>query len=457
MKKINESSLITRSRSAVFVGLAIVYLLNTVLHNSYLNIALSGISLLCLLLCLPFAKGNSRILTVALIMTGAFILVNSGAGYSLWVNSLSQNANLITLLILVPVFGLPLKYGGYYEVLDTLVNKYMNNKHKIYWVPALLCHFFGALMNLGSIPVVYQFIIHGKLPKEFEKVPAAILMGFSTSLFWSPNMISVSLVTHYLHVSWAEFARVGISFTILSLVVGWLVHIMSGKNSPDCFTEPVVNQSINGKKMAELLFFCLVFLGSVIFIATKTSIIVIHAVPVLALVFPVLWLCTLRRAKSIFPAYYDYLETTLPRFTSEVAIFIGAGFLTSALMTTDYGDKISLFFRDYLGGNPFFLCFFIVLSIVLLSVIGITPMVTAMAYSASLSPALIGLSPHLLSLVIIGGWAAGIVVSPFTGVTLIMSGLTRQSPFKVARSNWGFSLIMILLLSAVPLLQLINI
>ncbi|SFH00528.1 hypothetical protein SAMN05660649_03500 [Desulfotomaculum arcticum] len=452
---INTSGLITRTRSIVFAGLAMVYLLNTVLQNNFLNYTLSGISVLCLLVCLPFAKGNARVLTLILLVAGAVVLTNSGADSNLWINSLSQNANLITLLILVPAFGIPLRYGGYYEVLDALVNKYMNNKHRIYWVPALLCHFFGALMNMGAIPVVYQLIIHGKLPQEFKKVPAAILRGFSASIFWSPNMISVALVTHYLQVSWAEFARVGIFFTILTLLVGWLVYIMFDKSTPDCHVPPI-NQQLNGRKIAELIFFCLAFLGSIIYIATKTSITVLHAVPVLALVFPVLWLCSLRRAKSILPAYLDYMENTLPRFTSEVAIFIGAGFLTAAMLSSDYSDQVSLLFRDYLGVNLYFLCFFIVSSIVLLSVVGITPMITAMAYSASLKPDLMGISPHLLSLVIIGGWAAGVIVSPFTGVTLIMSSLSRQSSFEVARSNWLFSLIMILLLSAVPLLQIIN-
>ncbi|WP_027364254.1 hypothetical protein [Desulfotruncus alcoholivorax] len=456
MNEIINSGFITGTRSIVFAGLAMVYLLNTVLHNSYLNYILSGISVLCLLVCLPFAKGNARILTLILLIAGALVLIDSGADYGLWINALSQNANLITLLILVPVFGLPIQYGGYYEVLDALVNKYMSSKHRIYWVPALLCHFFGALMNMGAIPVVYQIIIHGKLPKEFRKVPAAILRGFSASIFWSPNMISVALVTHYLRVSWAEFARVGIIFTILTLTVGWLVYLMLDKSAPDC-NEPSINQQPSGRKIAELLFFCLAFLGSIVFIATKTSLTVLHAVPVLALVFPVLWLCSLRRAKSILPAYLDYLENTLPRFTSEVAIFIGAGFLTAAMLSSDYSDKVALLFRDYLGVNLYFLCFFIVSSIVMLSIVGIAPMITAMAYSASLKPALMGISPHLLSLVIIGGWSAGVIVSPFSGVTLIMSGLTRQSSFEVARSNWLFSLIMILLLTAVPLLQIINI
>ena len=71
VNEINNSGLITRTRSIVFAGLAMVYLLNTALHNNYLNYTLSGISLLCLLVCLPYAKGNARILTLILLIAGA--------------------------------------------------------------------------------------------------------------------------------------------------------------------------------------------------------------------------------------------------------------------------------------------------------------------------------------------------------------------------------------------------
>lgn len=445
---------LTGIKSVLIASMALVYLANVYIHIPYLDYVLSFICLLCILVCFPFIKGNPRTVSLLLFSIGSVMLFITGADLKLWLQSVSTNASLVTLVILVPIFGTPLNYGGYYNVLDALVNRYMSNRHRTYWVPAFLSHFFGALMNMGAIPVVYQLIIHGKLKQQFIHVPNAISRGFSSSIYWSPNMVSVAIVTHYFNVSWAEFARGGILFTLLSLLVGWLVHIISSKkdaagiNPPDREDAP-----INGKKVAQLIAFCSFFLGVIIIVATKTTFPVLNVVPLMALLYPVLWLGLLGKGNAIIHAYRDYFKNTLPRFTSELIMFLAAGFIASALLSTGSGDKISLFLREYIGLNPYMICFFVSSSVIGLSILGISPMVTVMAYSASLKPDLIGLPPELLSLVLVGGWAVSVVASPFAGVTLIMSGLTYKSPFEIARSNWLFGVIMIFMLSALPIIK----
>ncbi|MBF7083656.1 hypothetical protein IT084_11790 [Desulfallas sp. Bu1-1] len=445
---------INTARSSLCAGLALTYLAKAYLQWPVLNTVLSIVCLFCILICFSAVRGVTRSVALILFLSGALLLVFAGADVKLWLIAVTQNANLITLLVLVPVFGMPLKYGGYYQVLDAMVDRYMNHRHRIYWVPALLGHFFGALMNMGAIPVVYKLIIHGKLPRVFQSVPGAILRGFSSSIYWSPNMVSVALVTYYLRVPWAEFARGGIILTLISLLVGWLIHLITdGKPQNHMDTNLPAREGIDRKKLAELFVFCSLFLGTIIYIATETAIPVLDAVPLLALAYPVFWLGVLGKGCVILEAYEDYMRYTLPGFASEIVMFLGAGFVAAALSITSIGDKISLFLKDFIGLNPYLLCFFIVSSIVLFSVVGVTPMVTVMAYSASLNPALMGLSSHLLSLVLVGGWATSVLVSPFTGVTLIMSGLTQKSSFEIARSNWLFGGVMVLLLSAMPLLQ----
>jgi hypothetical protein len=485
-----------RYRPVLFVILALNYLAYAYLQLSYLSVLLSVVCLICLLLCLPHIKSSSLIVGLILFLSGIVLLILADAGLELWLNSIIINANLITLLILVPLFGLPLSYGGYSKVLDALAGRYMNSSNRVYWTPALLTHFFGAFMNIGALPVVYQLVIPGKLSPVFHKVPAAILRGFCSSIYWSPNMISVAVVTHYLHVSWADFARTGIVFAVLSLLAGWLVHIITELNRPKTPASvgggfqravkssmdsaniqrglnPPLNEvsfkvknkgdvepstpantelTVDRKKLSELLFFSMTFLGIIVIIATRTTIPVLNAVPLLALVYPIFWLGLLGKANKISCAYKDYIKHTLPGFSSEIVIFMGAGFVATAILASGGGAKISLLVSELIGLNTYLLCFFIASSIILSAVLGITPMVTVMVYSVSLDPALIGLSPQLLSLVLVGGWATGVIVSPFTGVTLIMSGLTQKTSFRIARENWLFGIIMVLLLSAVPLM-----
>lgn len=453
--KLSKYVVMPLNKSILCISLAFIYLLNAFLQAPSLDIILSVICLLLVTVCFPTVKGNTRIVITLLFLIGAALLILTNANIELWLNAISKNTNFVVLLILVPIFGLPLNYGGYYTDLDIMVSKYMNTKHRIYWLPALLSHFFGSLMNMGAIPIVFQLIIHGKLPLSLLSVPSAILRGFISSIYWSPNMVSVALVTHYLNISWAEFVRVGIFFTLLSLLVGWLSHIYSLRKSDLQLTPKILeaNLEINKRKVTELVFFCAVFLGLIIFIAVKTTFPVLKAVPLLALMYPIFWLISIGKGNVIFGAYRDYLTNSLPRFTSEIVMFLGAGFVASALISTGNDEKISLLLLDFIGLNAYLLCFFILSSIVLLSLVGITPMVTVMAYSAALKPELIGITPQLLALVLVGGWAIGALVSPFTGVTLIMSGLTQKSSFEIARANWLYGFIMVLLFSTIPFLQ----
>lgn len=442
-----------RFRTILCASVAFVYLISAFIDLSFKNDILSIICLTCLTVCLPFIKGNARVVASVLFLVGAGIMASNGAGLAIWKTGLINNCNLIALLLLVPVFGMPLKYGDYYGVLDSLASRYMNGWHRIYWVPALLTHFFGALMNMGAMPVVYQLIVRGKLPQVFNSVPASILKGFSSSIYWSPNMVSVGVVTYYLGLSWTEFARYGIFLTIFSLLVGWLVHILFYNKSNGITTDNSSRgNDIDTKKLLELIIFCITFIGIIIYIATRTSIPVLDAVPLLAFVYPMLWLSMLGRVKAIPKAYLDYGDNILPRFTSEIIIFMGAGFLATALLSSDAGDKMSMFISGIGFHNEYFLCLGILASIVFLAVLGVTPMVTVMAYCASLKPDMLGLTPIQLALVLVGGWATSVIISPFTGVTLIMSGLAQKSSFEIARANWLFTGIMALLIAALPLL-----
>jgi len=435
------------------MSIAIIYLAKAYLAWSWLGVILSIVCVLSVIISLPFVKGNTRVVALALFAAGVILFFSSEAEAGLWLSAVAKNANLVTLLVLVPIFGLPLEHGGYYKVLDALVDRFMNNNHRMFWVPALLGHFFGALMNMGALPIVYQLIMHGNRSSAFRAVPAAIVRGFCSSIYWSPNMVSVALVISYLALPWAIFARGGLIFTLLSLVVGWVIHIVFNRKNTPYSGKDKPKSTLNAKKLLELVIFCSLFLGVIVIIAVETTVPVFNVVPLLALVYPVLWLGLLGKGKVIYSAYRSYVTTALPGYASEIVMFLGAGFLASALLHSGSGEKISLLFGQLAGLSPCLLCFLLAFSIVLMSLVGIMPMVTVTAYCASLQPALLGLSTEQLSLVLVGGWATSVLASPFTGITLIMSGLMRKSSLSVARSNWLYAAVMLALISAVPLLS----
>lgn len=67
-------------------------------------------------------------------------------------------------------------------------------------------------------------------------------------------------------------------------------------------------------------------------------------------------------------------------------------------------------------------------------------MVPVSALATSLDPLSAGMSPVNMALVLIMGWALGATVSPMSGTSLVVGGLTGRSPTAVGVANLPFSI-----------------
>ncbi|MFZ5646503.1 MAG: hypothetical protein ACOY30_02675 [Bacillota bacterium] len=393
---------------------------------------------------LPFTGRGAAAVCLGLFVTGFYFIYISGSGWSFCTEAIGRNVNLLALLITVPLLGLPLKTGGYVVVLDTLAVKYMGKSLRMYIVPALFSHILGVFMNIGAVPLTYEITARGKITSFPSILARSISRGFGAALMWSPNMIATAVVLGYLAVPWQNYVYLGILFAVVSLLIGIIMELFQKEKGLECAEAEAGcsrdDYPVDRIKLGQLLVTGVIFLSIVIFIETRTMLKVIDIVPVVAIVFPAVWLALLGRVNTVKEGYGDYFRNRAGRYDGEVVLFVAAGFFSAAFSVSGWSDKLIDYIMHFSTGMAS-LSATILAVILIAGVFGIHPMVPVSALASSLDQASIGISPVNMALVLIMGWALGATVSPMSGTSLVVGGLTGKSPAAVGMANLFYSML----------------
>ncbi|HBV99499.1 MAG: hypothetical protein JL50_13640 [Peptococcaceae bacterium BICA1-7] len=437
LKEIPLADFMGRVKSLVFVALLAVYIINVWLPGEITGQLVNYLTVIAVSISIPFIGRGARLVCLVLFIAGAYLLYMSGAGVSYWVEAMGKNTSLLMLMISVPLMGVPLKYGGYISTLDSLARKYMVKRYQMYWVPALFSYVLGIFMNIGAVTLAHQITARGRVAHCPGMLARSISRGFGCALFWSPNMISTALVLDYLNVPWEKYVYAGFIIALVSLVLGYVAEIFARQEAagePDLdFRDTAPKTGKN--KMIQLAVAGTAFLSLVIYIEVATNARVISVIPVIALLFPVVWLLLIGKGGAIREGYGDYFRNRINRYDGEVVLFTVAGFFSAALAQSGWAARISGYLMHFSGQSIASVALTIMLAVILTSMIGIHPMVLVSAFATSLDAAAMGINPVYLALVLIAGWSLGATVSPMSGTSLVVGSLTRKSPMEVAYGN----------------------
>lgn len=419
------------------------FILNVFLPSPLLREILNYTVLMAVLTSLPFTGRGSAVVCLGLFLGGFYLIYTSGFGWWFYSEAIGRNISLLALLITVPLLGLPLRTGGYVAVLDALASKYMRTRGRMYLVPALFSHVLGVFMNIGAVPLTYEITARGGVERFPGLMARSISRGFGAALLWSPNMIATALVLGYLGVPWQNYVHLGIIFAAVSLVAGLVTDSFQreeGLVSTGLQEPPRERGAIDRRKLGQLLVAAVIFLSVVIFIETGTILKVIDIVPVLAVIFPAIWLFLLGLKNTVKDGYIDYFRNRAGRYDGEIVLFVAAGFFSAAVSASGWSEKMCGYIAGFSSGAAS-LSFIVLALIMITSAVGIHPMVSVSAIAASLDPGLIGLNPVNMALLLITGWSLGAVVSPMSGTNLVVGGLTGKSPASVGIANIIYSVL----------------
>jgi hypothetical protein len=441
--------------------LALLFIANIFLKLPAVEVVNRWLVIVVVLISLTGITGISRVIGFSLYLTGAGLLLYYHAPLDIWMEGVSRNTYVLVMFALAPLLSIPINQGGYTAALQNFLSRYLSRRSLFYVFVSTLTFFCGTILNVAAANLVYLIGSKQTYKLDYRLLVTGIVRGYSTTLIWGPTFAAVALPLELTGVSWLEFAPAALSIGVMLLIVGWLMAFIQERRDvqaaqPLDTAAPAPRPAMSPetarkdrKKLLELIIFWFVIFGLIVFISWWTHMNTINIVSIIALIIPPLWLGVIRRIKAYGRSLADYyVPQALPRMSPEIVMFSAAGFLSTAITYTGAAQWIpkAVDAITVSGSTLSFIAVTLGL-IFFLSIFGIHGMVTVTVIGGAIDPAMYGLSPLVMSLILATGWAGSLPVSSSATVNIMMAGVIQKDPFTVGfKWNYRYALISFVLI-----------
>ncbi|HZK86190.1 MAG TPA: C4-dicarboxylate ABC transporter [Desulfosporosinus sp.] len=435
----------TRIRSVTTFCLAIVYLSNLYIKSDLIMDLNLILLVIVILLSMPVITGSAKVIGYVSFVLSIILLLSYRAPLSIWEQALQGNLYLVVMFTLVPLLGMPLQFGGYFESLQGVFRRHVHTNSRFYLLVSLISAFIGVLVNMAVVPLVHQISLASDKSSNKKLLSMAICRGFTTSMFWAPTTATIALVIQLTGAKWHLFFPFGILFGLIAGLIGYTMMILEGRRednslgtvvnvvtSEDTAEKLKPNTEIDFRKVVELSVFGIALIALIAIASLVTEISTINVVSITSLVFPVIWLALIRRL-PVFPREFkgDYFTKRLPRLKNEIVLFVGAGLFATSISYSHLGDYVPQFLNLIVGSNALSLTIVMIFGSLILAFLGVHPIVTVTILGGTVKAAAYGVSPTYMALILAISWAMGISVSPSAANVIAIAGLTGQSPTQI--------------------------
>lgn len=419
------------------------YLLSFFVPFSYSTFLISLFALAVLVSYFPYLPRTPKILISVLLVVG-LLMDASGNGVREFFLALQTNANLLAIFIFVPLLSIPIQQGQYLKYIEVIFAHSIKKTHHLYLFTTVAAGSVGAVMNVGTLPILYD-LTDTQSFKPFDEVRLkALSRGFVMAFMWSPYFISMALVLSYFDVAWLQLFPVGIAVTVILMGIGFTLERKNNTVIPEALSakNPVSLRSAK-LKVLELALILLAVTATILFIENLTGLSVLTIIPLTALVVSVVWSLFLGSPRELIANFQQYIHVKVPSMGNELSIFIIAGAFGTALLNNGADDWIRTLLEALNITHVLLLIPVLALLMTIPAWIGVHPIITAAILAITLSNSPLFAADHLyLSLGLLASWILAILSSPFSGLNLLLAAISRKNSVYIAfKLNFKFALL----------------
>lgn len=433
-------------RSYLILGMCSLFLIHYFVQLYWLQNAVVILSLLAFIGSVAKADRLPRILGLLMMGIGVILEFHKGTGIEGTGKGILTILPLICLITLAPLLSIPLKLGGYFEAISLLLHNLLQRPKKLYAGITGTLYLLSPILNLGSIRILNDFLEDLKLPSAMSA--KSYLVGFSTSILWSPYFASVSLVLFYLKVSFKEYIVYGFGLSLLSLLVGNVLFAIWERRNPienDSFKK-VSFQRIHRNQLLKLASLVVVLLCVSLLIETITHWSMIVIVCLISILVPLLFALVSNNWRNMHQPMVDFRDRTVPLMNNEVTLFMSAGLLGYALQGTTFANGVSSFLTILAHQSVLLFALAVMAIVVSITYIGIHQIAVVGALAMQLNAQELGISNIALALLLLLSWSTSTALSPFSGLNLMVSRFAGISGVQVGLRSNGLHLMIIALI-----------
>ena len=419
------------------------YLLSFFVSFPYTPFLISLFALAVLISYFPYLPRTPKILISILFFAG-LLLDFSISGIQAFFLALQTNANLLAIFIFVPLLSIPIQQGQYLKYIEVIFAYYIKKTHHLYLFSTIAAGSIGAVMNVGTLPILYNLTDTSSF-KPFDEVRLkALSRGFVLAFMWSPYFISMALVLSYFNVSWLQLFPVGLVVTVITMSIGFFLERKNKTAIPEAAS--IQNSLTLGaakRKVLELILILIALTVTVLFTENLTGLSVLTIIPLAAIAVSVVWSLLITNPRELLASLQAYFTTKVPSMGNELSIFIIAGAFGMALLNNGADDWIRSLLETLNISHVLFLIPVIALLMTVSAWFGVHPIITAAILAITLSNSPLFADDHLyLSLGLLASWMLAILSSPFSGLNLLLATISKKTSIYIAfKLNLKFALL----------------
>jgi hypothetical protein len=451
MRLISINSRITQIRGYILFLLGLLYLFNALTGWVGEFILLSA-TFFAFAVSLPFMNRLPQILSITMLALGHILYLIFGADHGYWIDALFLNIPFVSLFVFVPFLSIPLRTGGYVEFIASCMHKFADRPVLMHSIVATSTFIITSFMNIGSVRIMNE-LFEDSYKENREHLVKAVMQGFSLSAMFSPYIAGVAVVLYLLKVPLLSFLVCGVIlvFLGLSLSIGityfenYFRSKPNGKNHiPVTLAASIVkNERISYRKGIELLVAFIGLFTSFLLLEKILHIHLVYIVSLIALFFPLVWVVVLKKTKALPAQFNHYRKNVLPNVHNESIMIISASFFAKMAQLSPLPHYLSESITFVAGHSLLLALLAILLSILLLSLLGVHQILPITIYATSFSPAEMEITPVLLASVLAIGWAIGGLIAPVSSLNIVSGNLFGFNWIQLSRWNLPYIVLFI--------------
>ncbi len=442
-------------KSGFILAMCVCYLLYFFFPNSLLFYLLSGFCFVVYFLGVLTVRGVARFITLTLFLLAILINVhNKEAPLEAGLEGIQQNLPLLALIILVPLLSIPLKAGGYFHSIKHFIRKWEGQPRLAFFGLSSFLALISPILNMGSVKIVHEMV--EKLRINPMILGKSYLIGFTSSMLWSPYFASVAIVLHEVGGQFNQYIGLGLAVAILQLLIGNLLFKQSSKKiygrprrARENRSAKAENDQVHRINLLKILCTLVAMIISLLILESITRISMLTLVSLIAVFVPFLWAGVFHQWKGLAAEFNGYLKK-ISQMDHEITLFLSAGLFGLALRNTDFADQLQAFLMEFAEQSLLLFVLIIFLIVLFFAFIGVHQIVVIPILASQVSAASVGMSPEFLALIFIMAWSMTAVLCPLNAINIIVSHCLQRNGLMIGfrwNGTYVMSLVSILIVA----------
>ncbi|WP_443119624.1 hypothetical protein [Halobacillus sp. H74] len=358
---------------------------------------------------------------------------------------IQQNLPLLALIILVPLLSIPLKAGGYFHSIKHFMRKWENQPRLAFFGLSSFLALISPILNMGSVKIVHEMV--DKLKINPMILGKSYLIGFTSSMLWSPYFASVAIVLHEVGGQFNQYIMLGLGVALIQLMIGNLLFRRSSKKiygnlrrAREGISPKVEDDQVHRRNLLKILCTLVAMVVSLLFLQYITSISMLTLVSLIAVFVPLLWALILNQWKVLATEFKGYSQK-ISQMDHEITLFLSAGLFGLAIRNTAFADQLQSFLMGFAEQSLLLFVLIIFLVVLFFAFIGVHQIVVIPILASQVSAASVGMSPEFLALIFIMSWSMTAVLCPLNAINIIVSNCLQRNGLTIG-FRWNGAYVM---------------